>query len=114
MVPVPIAICNSHLSRLHTFFSLGTQYVSYIIRRAFPNHFGDFSDGHTFLAKRSEPAEPKSTKFIVFASLIPVLVLFSGVFSGLTLGYMSLDETQLKVLSISGTPYVYMPSIVFR
>jgi hypothetical protein len=45
-------------------------------------------------------------QFIVFATLIPVLVLLSGLFAGLTLGYMSLDETQLNVLSISGTLYV--------
>lgn len=38
-----------------------------------------------------------------FGVLIPVLVILSGVFAGLTLGYMSLDETQLNVLSISGT-----------
>jgi hypothetical protein len=37
--------------------------------------------------------------------LIPILVLLSGLFAGLTLGYMSLDETQLNVLSISGTAY---------
>ncbi len=30
-------------------------------------------------------------------------------FAGLTLGYMSLDETQLNVLSISGTLYVSLP-----
>ncbi|KZT59176.1 DUF21-domain-containing protein, partial [Calocera cornea HHB12733] len=42
--------------------------------------------------------------FTVSAILIPVLVLLSGVFAGLTLGYMSLDETQLKVLAVSGTP----------
>ena len=41
---------------------------------------------------------------IVFACLIPLLVMLSGVFAGLTLGYMSLDETQLNVLSVSGTP----------
>lgn len=46
-----------------------------------------------------------NAKFIAFACLIPILVLLSGVFAGLTLGYMSLDETQLNVLSISGTPY---------
>ena len=40
----------------------------------------------------------------IFGCLIPVLVILSGVFAGLTLGYMSLDETQLNVLSISGTP----------
>ena len=55
---------------------------------------------HTW-AKRGEKHD---TKFIVFAVLIPVLVLLSGLFAGLTLGYMSLDETQLHVLSISGTP----------
>ena len=43
-------------------------------------------------------------EFIAFACLIPVLVILSGVFAGLTLGYMSLDETQLKVLSLSGSP----------
>ncbi|OSX62805.1 hypothetical protein POSPLADRAFT_1180890 [Postia placenta MAD-698-R-SB12] len=41
---------------------------------------------------------------IAFGVLIPILVILSGVFAGLTLGYMSLDETQLNVLSISGTP----------
>jgi hypothetical protein len=43
---------------------------------------------------------------VAFIILIPVLVLLSGLFAGLTLGYMSLDETQLNVLSVSGTPYV--------
>ncbi|KAH9946596.1 DUF21-domain-containing protein [Amylocystis lapponica] len=47
--------------------------------------------------------ETHDVKFIVFACLIPILVILSGVFAGLTLGYMSLDETQLNVLSISGT-----------
>jgi hypothetical protein len=55
---------------------------------------------HTF-AKREELSE---TKKIIYGCLIPVLVILSGVFAGLTLGYMSLDETQLNVLSISGTP----------
>ncbi|KAF8322653.1 DUF21-domain-containing protein, partial [Clavulina sp. PMI_390] len=36
--------------------------------------------------------------------MIPILVLLSGTLAGLTLGYMSLDETQLRVLSVSGTP----------
>lgn len=36
--------------------------------------------------------------------LIPVLVLASGLFAGLTIGYMSLDSTQLAVLAKSGTP----------
>ena len=55
---------------------------------------------HSF-AKRDELSE---TQRIIFGCLIPVLVILSGVFAGLTLGYMSLDETQLNVLSISGTP----------
>ena len=55
---------------------------------------------HTY-AKRDDD---NRTQVIVFSALIPVLVLLSGVFSGLTLGYMSLDETQLNVLSVSGTP----------
>ena len=56
--------------------------------------------GHTY-AKRDDISQ---TKKIIFGCLIPVLVILSGVFAGLTLGYMSLDETQLNVLSISGTP----------
>ena len=52
----------------------------------------------------SDSNEKHDPAHIVFACLIPVLVLLSGVFAGLTLGYMSLDETQLNVLSISGTP----------
>ncbi|CAH7687895.1 hypothetical protein PPACK8108_LOCUS22755 [Phakopsora pachyrhizi] len=39
----------------------------------------------------------------VQAVMIPVLVILSGIFAGLTLGYMSLDSTQLIVLSKSGT-----------
>ena len=61
--------------------------VSYVVR----HHY----------AKRDELSE---TQRIVFGCLIPVLVILSGVFAGLTLGFMSLDETQLNVLSISGTP----------
>jgi metal transporter CNNM len=44
--------------------------------------------------------------FIAGIVLMPILVVLSGIFAGLTLGYMSLDETQLHVLSISGTPSV--------
>ncbi|EGF98601.1 uncharacterized protein MELLADRAFT_118502 [Melampsora larici-populina 98AG31] len=42
--------------------------------------------------------------FDIQAVLIPILVCLSGVFAGLTLGYMSLDSTQLCVLAKSGTP----------
>lgn len=40
---------------------------------------------------------------IGFAIVVVVLVLLSGVFAGLTLGYMSLDETQLQVLMMTGS-----------
>ena len=64
-----------------------------------PHGINDSHGGHSF-AKREELS---NTTKIVFGCLIPVLVILSGVFAGLTLGYMSLDETQLNVLSISGT-----------
>ncbi|KAF9495347.1 DUF21-domain-containing protein [Pleurotus eryngii] len=54
---------------------------------------------HTFQKRKISGVES-----IVFPILIPVLVLLSGLFAGLTLGYLSLDETQLNVLSMSGTP----------
>ena len=110
MVPVPIAARHSQSSRLiYILFSLGTQYVPHFIRRT----FGDtpaLSYVPT-LAKRNDDIPKQSVKFIVFASIIPFLVLLSGLFAGLTLGYMSLDETQLNVLSISGTPYVSPSSL---
>ncbi|KAJ7594764.1 hypothetical protein C8J56DRAFT_855249 [Mycena floridula] len=59
-------------------------------------------DSHRLVAR--EKFDPNSTADIVFACLIPVLVLLSGLFAGLTLGYMSLDQTQLSVLALSGTP----------
>ena len=59
---------------------------------------------HTFSRREIEKG---SGEFVAFACLIPVLVILSGIFAGLTLGYMSLDETQLNVLSISGTPCVF-------
>ncbi|WFD19273.1 hypothetical protein MCAP1_001496 [Malassezia caprae] len=40
---------------------------------------------------------------VAFSILIPVLVILSGIFAGLTLGYMSLDETQLQVLMAQGS-----------
>jgi metal transporter CNNM len=58
---------------------------------------------HIFTKREEELSE---TKKIIFGCLIPILVILSGVFAGLTLGYMSLDETQLNVLSISGTALV--------
>ncbi|VDB84794.1 unnamed protein product [Peniophora sp. CBMAI 1063] len=58
-------------------------------------------NGAAVLSKRED--EPTHGQLVAGGVLIPVLVLLSGLFAGLTLGYMSLDETQLRVLSISGT-----------
>ena len=57
-----------------------------------------------YLAKRD--SHKHDGAFVAGVILMPVLVILSGIFAGLTLGYMSLDETQLHVLSISGTPCV--------
>ncbi|KAF9466711.1 hypothetical protein BDZ94DRAFT_1186817 [Collybia nuda] len=101
MVPAPVSARNvyPHSSRLlYTLLSFSFQVSPHFIRNAI-NH----NDGGV-LAKREEGFNPHRREDIVFAVLIPILVLLSGVFAGLTLGYMSLDETQLNVLSISGTP----------
>ncbi|KIJ67290.1 hypothetical protein HYDPIDRAFT_173888 [Hydnomerulius pinastri MD-312] len=101
MVPTPLHSPRS--SRLLvTLFSVFSQHVPNIARKLRGSDDGEPTILHTY-AKRAS-SEPHSTEFIVFACLIPVLVLLSGVFAGLTLGYMSLDETQLNVLSICGTP----------
>ncbi|GAA6022866.1 hypothetical protein JCM11491_007023 [Sporobolomyces phaffii] len=42
--------------------------------------------------------------FIVKACLIPLLVILSGSAAGLTIGFMTLDTTQLQVLIKSGSP----------
>lgn len=102
MVPTPLHSPQS--SRLIvTLLSVLSQHVPNIARKV-----GGAEDEPTILhtfAKRAT-SDTSSPQFIVFACLIPVLVLLSGVFAGLTLGYMSLDETQLNVLSICGTPSV--------
>ncbi|KAJ6602172.1 hypothetical protein B0H10DRAFT_2081154 [Mycena sp. CBHHK59/15] len=90
----PVRSLGPHSSRLiYTLFTLANTKL---------NLFS--SPNHHVLAKRKSEFDPHQPKFIVFAVLIPVLVLLSGVFAGLTLGYMSLDETQLNVLCLSGTP----------
>ena len=108
---VPILRHIPHTPRLLlTLASVASQHVP-SLRLPLSNHFAAAANGsltaahasvlHSW-AKRDD--EPHDAKFIVFAVLIPVLVLLSGLFAGLTLGYMSLDETQLHVLSVSGTP----------
>lgn len=54
---------------------------------------------HTY-AKREDLSTGQK---VGYGIIVPVLVILSGIFAGLTLGYMSLDETQLQVLSSTGT-----------
>ena len=100
MVPVPISSRHSH-HLVYLLLQLVTQYAP----RYFHLHgiFVDSSSTSTFV-RRAAKFNPHQPMSIVSVILIPVLVLLSGLFAGLTLGYMSLDETQLNVLSISGTP----------
>ncbi|KAF9475034.1 DUF21-domain-containing protein [Pholiota conissans] len=99
MVPVPITVRNSHSSRLiYILLSAVSQYAPRILQND-----RQATQGQHWLARRESKFNPHDPVSIVSAILIPVLVLSSGLFAGLTLGYMSLDETQLSVLSISGT-----------
>lgn len=133
MVPVPrlTAATTARYSRaFHLLFALvsaGVQFAARFFRNiisnahnaydlnehgsiSFPASSGNAeggrysSDLRTHHQRRSMEIDHDDPKFIVFVVLIPVLVLLSGLFAGLTLGYMSLDETQLNVLSVSGTP----------
>ncbi|KDN43217.1 DUF21-domain-containing protein [Tilletiaria anomala UBC 951] len=51
----------------------------------------------------TSPPGISSVQKAAYAIVVPVLILLSGLFAGLTLGYMSLDETQLQVLAAQGT-----------
>ncbi|PFH49155.1 hypothetical protein AMATHDRAFT_195293 [Amanita thiersii Skay4041] len=98
VVPVSRRLQSSRL--LYALINLVSFYVPHLFRR---DSLGGLYPQH--LAKRArEEFNPHDPHDIAFAILIPVLVLLSGLFAGLTLGYMSLDETQLNVLSVSGTP----------
>ncbi len=104
MVPTPVNHASNRYPRLtYSLLSLATHGLSKLAGYS-RQDATDYM--HSFLKREPEAERENKTKFIVFAILIPVLVLLSGLFAGLTLGYMSLDETQLHVLSISGTPYV--------
>jgi metal transporter CNNM len=96
MVPPPL-ISSISISSPSFFLSLAATISQHV-----PN-LPDLSNTHQ-LAKRSDTKHDGD--FIAGIILIPILVVLSGIFAGLTLGYMSLDETQLHVLSISGTPFV--------
>ncbi|KAG1782109.1 hypothetical protein EV702DRAFT_1069701 [Suillus placidus] len=104
MVPTPLNISPRSPRLLVTSFSLLSQYVPSITRKLLGSTLDGGSPSALHLYAKRAAASTRGPEFIVFACLIPVLVLLSGVFAGLTLGYMSLDETQLNVLSMSGTP----------
>ncbi|KAJ2389588.1 hypothetical protein GGI05_003459, partial [Coemansia sp. RSA 2603] len=50
------------------------------------------------------PVPPDSPSFYFRLAVCAVLVLAGGLLAGLTLGLMSLDETNLHILATSGTP----------
>ncbi|KAJ3881604.1 DUF21-domain-containing protein [Lentinula edodes] len=62
-----------------------------------------FENDSIDLSKRADNDIP-GYAHVFYPVLIVLLVLLSGLFAGLTLGYFSLDQTQLNVLSVSGTP----------
>lgn len=103
MVPVPISSRHSRLSHLvYLLLQLVTQYAP---RYLHPKGVvADSPSTSTLFIRGAKELDLHHPISIVSVVLIPVLVLLSGLFAGLTLGYMSLDETQLNVLSISGTP----------
>ena len=96
MVPTPLNHANRYPRLTYSLLSLATHGVGKL--------FGYSQDNATQRLHVKREPEVHGAELAVFATLIPVLVLLSGLFAGLTLGYMSLDETQLHVLSISGTP----------
>ncbi|KAJ4489099.1 hypothetical protein C8R41DRAFT_835892 [Lentinula lateritia] len=61
-------------------------------------------ENHSMDLSRRADSDIPGYAHIFYPILIVLLVLLSGLFAGLTLGYFSLDQTQLNVLSVSGTP----------
>ncbi|WWC92621.1 uncharacterized protein L201_007580 [Kwoniella dendrophila CBS 6074] len=89
-----------HISRKRTpILSL----IKYLLDSA-SNQISYFTNDHNSKTTMSIGKRELDTAGIVEACMIPVLVALSGMFAGLTLGYFSVDPTQLQVLSISGTP----------
>ncbi|TFK24444.1 DUF21-domain-containing protein [Coprinopsis marcescibilis] len=106
MVPVPSTVAPSRYARLLHILITSILAGARGAKRALTKTDSAFlrRSASKEIHTRSPEIDKHNPRFIVFATLIPVLVLLSGLFAGLTLGYMSLDETQLNVLSISGTP----------
>ena len=59
---------------------------------------------NTCSCQPAEEGEAHNGAYYAGIIMIPVLVLLSGLFAGLTLGYMSLDINQLQVIARTGTP----------
>ncbi|KAI0075021.1 DUF21-domain-containing protein, partial [Panus rudis PR-1116 ss-1] len=96
------SVVSQHVPDLHSYFSNSLSVVPGVGNATIvPNGSVATSVVHTW-ARRAH--EKRDVEYYVFLCLIPILVMLSGLFAGLTLGYMSLDETQLNVLSISGSP----------
>ncbi|KAH9940457.1 uncharacterized protein BXZ73DRAFT_42641 [Epithele typhae] len=103
MVPTPLNYASHRYPRLtYSLYALAAHGLRKLTGSTSTPNGG--RDGYHSFAKRIEVGGLSSVESAVFITLIPVLVLLSGLFAGLTLGYMSLDETQLHVLAISGTP----------
>ncbi|KAE9405402.1 DUF21-domain-containing protein [Gymnopus androsaceus JB14] len=95
MAPVNISLHRSRL--LYGFFFILSACFSRL------RNLNESQGSHSNFSKRDDSDLPGYER-ILYPILIVVLVLLSGLFAGLTLGYMSLDQTQLNVLSVSGTP----------
>ncbi|THH14931.1 hypothetical protein EW146_g5473 [Bondarzewia mesenterica] len=102
MVPPPLHTSISPSSSL--LLSLAASVSQHVPNLSTIHSLSGFGPSSMHTVAKREESQPHDAKFIAFATLMPVLVILSGLFAGLTLGYMSLDETQLQVLSISGTP----------
>lgn len=69
-------------------------------RKTFALFLFSFIEGS--LAATSKESEIGTTAFWLKLVLVIILVLFGGLVAGLTLGLMSLDATNLHILTMSG------------
>ncbi|KAJ3929834.1 MAG: hypothetical protein NXY57DRAFT_1090365 [Lentinula lateritia] len=98
MVPVPL-IHRPSSRLLCTSLPLVSHHVLNLLHELWP-HDHSLNGGRSVVKREPEDIHQR----IAFAILIPLLVGFSGLFAGLTLGYFSLDLIQLNVLAMSGSP----------